>query len=208
MIARNRDAAWALRALAIVTVFVASLALATPSLAADPPARLQADAQQREDSSWMLRATVTRGGAVKSQETVLFLARVEFFGERWVPLGTAVTDAAGVASRLYSPTANGVQELIARFAASDGTFDSDPFEITVSGALPALSEEAPVLPIVRAWAFPVGAAILFLVWLMLAVIFLRAVIGIARPTSPQTSGSAPTRKGPVESSPQQPSSME
>ena len=208
MIARNRNAAWVLRALAIVTVVVASLSLGAPALAADPPARVQADAQQREDGSWMLRAIVTRGGAVKSQETVLFLARVEFFGERWVPLGTAVTDAAGVASRLYSPTANGVQELIARFAASDGTFDSDPFEITVSGALPALSEDAPVLPIVRAWAFPVGAAILFLVWLTLAVIFLRAVIGIARPTSPQTSGSAPTRKGPVESSPQQPSSME
>lgn len=194
--------------LAIAALALVSLANPGQASAADPPARLQFDAEQQNDGSWMLRATVTRGGAVQSQETVQFLELVDFFGERWVPLGTAVTDAGGAASRPYSPTSNGVQHLVARFAASDGTFESDPVEITVSGAVPAISEDPPVLPVVRAWAFPVGAAILFLVWLALAVIFLRAVIGIARPTSAQATATAPTREGPTESSSQQTSSME
>lgn len=176
--------------------------------AADPPAHLQFDAEPRDDGSWMLRATLTREGTVQSQETVQFLQRVDFFGERWVPLGTAVTDAAGVAARLYSPTANGAQTLIARLAASDGIVDSDPFEITVTGAVPAIPREPPVLPVVRAWAFPVGAALLFLVWLFLGTIFLRAVIGIVRPPAAQATNTAPPREGSGGSSPQPTSSTE
>jgi len=194
--------------LSISALALASLATPGPVAAVDPPPRLQFETEHRDDGTWMLRATLTRGGAVQSQETIEFLQRVDFFGERWVPVGTAVTDAAGIASRLYSPTSNGVQQLIARFAASDGTFDSDPFEITVSRAVPAIPQEPQVLPVVRAWAFPVGAAILVLVWLALAVIFLRAVIGVARPESAKATAIAPTREGPVESSPKQTSSME
>jgi hypothetical protein len=200
---------------AIVAFLVAFAALQFASLAnpgeaaaADPPARLQFDAEQRDDGSWMLRATLTRAGAVQSQETVQFLQQVDFFGERWVPIGTAVTDAAGVASWLHSPTSNGVQRLIARYAADDGTLDSDPFDITVSGAAPAIPGEPPVLPVVRAWAFPVGASILFLVWLFLAVILLRAVIGIARQTPLQAITPRPPASGPAESSPQATSSTE
>jgi hypothetical protein len=205
VIGRNTLAALVLVGSAIAP---ASLALPGQVAAADPPARLQLDAEQRDDGSWMLRAKLTRAGTVQSQQTVQFLQRVDFFGERWVPLGTAVTDTAGVASRLYSPTANGVQELIARLAASDGTFDSGPIEITVSGAVPAVPAEPPVLPVVGAWAFPVGAAILFLVWLSLAVIFLRAVIGIARPISGRSTPGAPTREGRMESSFQETSTTE
>lgn len=195
-------------ALASAALAIASATNPGQVAAADPPARLQLDAESQDDGSWMLRATLTRGDAVQSQETVQFLQGVEFFGERWVPLGTAVTDAAGVASLLYSPTANGVQELVARLTASDGTIDSDPFEITVRDAVPAIPEEPPVLPIVQAWAFPVGAAVLFLVWLALAVIFLRAVIGIARPTIPRSIRGGPPIEGPATSSPHQSSSTE
>jgi len=176
--------------------------------AVDPPARLQLDAEAQDDGSWLLRAKLTRGGTVQSQQTIQFLQRVDFFGERWVPLGTAVSDAAGVASLLYSPTANGDQELLARLAASDGTFESDLVGITVRDAVPAIPEEPSVLPIVRAWAFPVGAAVLFLVWLALAVIFLRAVIGIARPTIPRSIRGGPPIEGPATSSPHQSSSTE
>lgn len=205
MIGRKARAAFAF---VIFALALASLALPGRVAAADPPARLQFEAEQQDDGSWMLRATVTRGGAVQSQETVQFLQLVDFFGERWVPLGTAVTDAAGVASQPYSPTSNGIQRLVARYAADDVTFESDPFEITVSGAIPAIPEEAPVLPVVRAWAFPVGAAILFLVWLALAVILLRAVIGIARPTPPRATSAASMRGRPMESITQETSSKE
>ncbi|MDH4334793.1 MAG: hypothetical protein OEW24_05975 [Chloroflexota bacterium] len=190
----------ALAAIAVALAF-SSLAIPAPVVAADPPARFQTDAEQRDDGSWMLRATLTRAGAVQSQQTVEFLQKVDFFGERWISLGSAVTDSAGVAARLYSPTSNGLQHLVARLAAGDGTFDSDVFDITVSGAVPAIPEGEPNLPIIKMWAFPVGAALLFLVWLALAVIFFRAVIGIARPTRAQATGHAPTREGQAESSP-------
>lgn len=182
---------------------LASLALPGHGVAADPPARLQVDAELRDDGAWMLRATLTRGGAVQSQQTVEFLQLADFFGERWVSIATGLTDTAGVASQIYSPTSNGVQRLVARYIAADGTFESDPFEISVSGAAPAIPREAPVLPIIRAWAFPAGAAVLFLVWLVLAVILLRAVIGIARSTPVRATSAAPTREGPTESIPPQ-----
>lgn len=194
--------------IAVAALQLASLAIPGNTAAADPPARLQFDAEQRDDGAWMLRATLTRAGAVQSQETIQFLQQVDFFGQRWVPLGTAVTDSAGVASRLYSPTSNGAQRLIARHAGEEGTFASDPLDITVSGAAPAVPGEPPVLPVVRAWAFPVGAAILFLVWLFLAVILLRAVIGIARPTPMQATSSAPSQDAALDSSPQRNSSTE
>lgn len=193
---------------ALAALQFASVANPGKAAAADPPARLQFDAEQRDDGSWMLRATLTRAGAVQSQETVQFLRQVDFFGQRRVPIGTAVTDAAGVASLLYWPTSNRAQRLIARHAAEDGTFDSDPFDITVRGAAPAIPGEPPVLPVVRAWAFPVGAAILFLVWLFLAVILLRAVIGIARPAPMQAPSTGSPDHGRQEPSPQPTSSTE
>jgi hypothetical protein len=153
----------------------------TPPPSAGPDAaQLEIEAEPREEGAWMLRATLTRAGAVQSQASVGFFQQVEFFGDRWVPLGTAVTDAAGVASRLYSPTSNGDQLLVARFQADDGVVESERVGITVSGAVPFHPPEEPILPIVRAWAFPVGFVILVLVWLALAGILLRAVIGIAR----------------------------
>jgi len=183
-------------ALALAAILLVSLATPAAVAAADPPAQLRLEIEPGDDGSFTLRAALTRAGAVQSQETVEFLQRVDFFGERWVPIGTAVTDAAGVASRRYSPTSNGHQELIARFADGGGTIASDRVEITVSRAEPAIPAEPPVLPVVRAWAFPVGAAVLFLVWLLLAVILLRAVIGIARAPHMQATG-APSPVGAV-----------
>jgi hypothetical protein len=203
MIRRTASVAFAI---ALAAMLLASLAGPAAVVAADPPAQLRLDVQPGDGGFFSLRATLTRAGAVQSQETVQFLQFVDFFGERWVPIGTAVTDAAGVASLRYSPTSNGHQELMARYAGVDGTVASDPFEITVSGAVPAIPEEPPVLPVVRAWAFPVGAAVLFLVWLLLAVILLRAVIGIARPTEMRATGS--TLPAAADGVPQPPRSKE
>jgi hypothetical protein len=173
---------------------IASFASLERAAAADPPARLEAVAEQDDDGVWMLRATLTRAGVVQSGRTVEFLQQVDFFGERWVPLGTAVTDAAGSASLPYSPTWNGVQHLVARYEADDGRYESLPVEITVSGAIPAIPEEAPVLPIMRVWAFPVATVVLILVWLALAGILLGAVVGIARSGPDRATAELPLRQ--------------
>ena len=192
MIGRKIHVACALAAGALV---MASFATLTPVAAGEPPPRLEVAAEQEDDGSWMLRATLTRGGLVQSGQTVEFLQQVDFFGERWVPLGTAVTDAAGFASLPYSPTSNGVQRLVARYEAGDGRYESPAVEITVSGAIPAIPEEAPALPIMRVWAFPVATVVLLLVWLALAGILLGAVIGIARSRPGLATHGAPAGRG-------------
>jgi len=187
----------------LMAMAAATLSLPTPAAAADPPAQLQVEVQEQGDGYWTLRATLTRGGALQTGQSVDFYQIVDFFGERRVPLGTAVTDAAGVASRIYSPTSNGAQHILARYSAADGTFESDPFEITVSGAVPVIPEEGPVLPIVQGLAFPVGAAVLALVWLALAFILLRAVVGVSRRAAAEVSDTASMREGPIDRIPQE-----
>lgn len=182
----------------IAALTASGLVLPHGAAAADPPARLQTGAEEREDGSWMLAATVTRGGVVQSQQTVEFLQIVDFFGTRLVPLGSGVTDAAGVASRLYKPTSNGLQQLVARYSGGGETAESDLFEIEVTGAAPLLPSEGPVLPIIQAAAFPVGFGILILVWLALATILFRAILGIARPAVGQASDVIPMARGPVD----------
>lgn len=187
----------------LAAMAVASLSLPTSVAAAGPAAQLQVEVQERDDGYWTLRATLTRGGALQSGQAVDFYQVLDFFGERRVPLGSAVTDAAGVASRIYSPTSNGAQQILARYSAEDGTFESDLFQITVSGAVPVIPEQGAVLPIVQALAFPVGAAVLALVWLALAWIFLRAVVGVGRPAAAEASKTAPMREGPIDPIPQE-----
>jgi len=192
VIGRKIQVACALATGAFVIAGFASLA---PVAAADPPARLEVVAEQEDDGSWMLRAMLTRGGLVQSGQPVEFRQQVDFFGERWVYLGTAVTDAAGFASLRYSPTSNGVQRLVARYEAGDVRYESPAVEITVSGAIPAIPEEAQALPIMRVWAFPVATVVLLLVWLALAGILLGAVIGIAQSRPGRETHGAPAGRG-------------
>lgn len=193
--------------LLLAAAAIACLSAPARVAAADPPARLQVDVQDRGDGYWTLSATLTRGGAIQTGQTVEFYQVLDFFGERRVPLGSAVTDAAGVASRTYSPTSNGAQQILARYSADDGTVESDLFEINVSGAEPVIPEEGPILPIIQTWAFPVGAAVLVLVWLALAVIFFRAVLRIRRQTA-DAPDAASAREGRMEPVPQETSSTE
>jgi hypothetical protein len=147
--------------------------------AAEPAIRAQAEAMG--DGSFRLTAKVTTAeGGAQSQTLVTFLAATEFLGSRWVPVGTAVSDTSGTATVLYNPTWNGEQRLIARAAGPQGALESEPISIEVSGALPGVNTEPPDLPIVRAWALPIGVLVVVVVWLVLAFIFLSAVVGIAR----------------------------
>jgi len=165
---------------------VVILSTATPVVAGDPAPVLTLSAEERPDGDWMLRATLTRDGLPQSQQIVEFLQAVDFFAPRWVPLGSATTDTSGVASRLYSPTEDGVQQIVARHATSE----SAPIEIAVAGAVPAIPREPPALPIIRTWAAPIGAAVLIAVWLALAWILLSAVIGVRRSARRPTTGTS------------------
>lgn len=166
---------------AAVALALTALLLGTQvAEAAEPAIRAQAEAM--DDGSFRLSATVTTAeGRAQSQAPVTFLAATEFFGSRWVPVGTAVTDTSGTATIVYTPTWNGDQRLIARAASPQGALESQPVNIEVSGALPGVTTEPPDLPIVRAWALPIGVVVVLLVWLILGFLFLSAVIGIARP---------------------------
>jgi len=151
--------------------------------AAGPGLRLQADAA--DAGTWRLQATVTGAdGTAQSQVAVTFMAATEFFGERWVPIGNALTDTSGTATVIYTPTWNGEQRLVARVSGVEGADESEPIVIQISGALPAIASEPQSLPIVRAWALPIGVAVVVLVWIVLAFLFLSAVIGIARRPRP------------------------
>lgn len=146
---------------------------------ADPPVTIEAAAL--DDGTWRLTSSVTASdGRALSQTAVTFTAATEFFGERWVPIGTAVTDTSGTASLVYRPTWNGAQTLVARTSGTDGPQTSEPITIEVTGALPGIAQEREDLPIVRAWALPIGVGVVVAVWVVLAFLFLSAVIGIAR----------------------------
>lgn len=165
-------------ALVMAGVVLATVSTPAPEVRAAEPMGLEATVQ--DDGTWRLDATVLQSdGRGQSQVPVTFMARVDFFGERWIPVGTAVSDTTGTASLLYLPTWNGDQILVAR-AGGEAAMSSAPVVIRISGALPGVPSEPEDLPIVRAWAIPVGAAVIVTVWIILAFLFLSAVVGIRR----------------------------
>lgn len=166
--------------LAAVALAAAAL-LARPQLAAAAGPEVQFSAEAADDGTWRLEATVVGAdGSALSQVPVTFAAATDFFGDRWIPLGSSVTSTSGVATVIYVPTSNGDQEIVARAATSDGSLESQPLVVHINDAVPAVPLEGPDLPIVRAWALPIGIAVVLLVWMLLGGIFLYAVLGIAR----------------------------
>lgn len=170
------------RLLALVALLLAVAALlARPQLTAAAGPEVQFSAEAADDGTWNLQATVFGAdGARLSQVPVTFVAATEFYGDRGIPLGSSVTSTSGVATMIYSPTSNGDQQIVARAVTSEGSLESQPLVVHVDGAVPAVPLEGPTLPIVRAWALPIGIAVVLLVWMVLGGIFLYAVLGIAR----------------------------
>ena len=171
--------------LVILTLLLATAAqMARPdaSLAAGPDVELTAEAAG--DGGWTLQARVTGAdGSALSQMDVTFVMATDFFGDRWIPLGTSVTSTSGAATFAYAPTSTGDQYIVARAATSEGSRDSRALVIHVDAAVPAVPAERAALPIVRAWALPIGIGVVVLVWIVLGAIFVSAVLGIARQPS-------------------------
>ena len=168
--------------LVLLTLLLATAAqLAQPdaSLAAGPD--VEFTAEPSGGGGWTLQARVTGAdGSALSQVDVTFVMATDFFGERWIPLGTGVTSTNGVATFAYAPTSTGDQSIVARAATSEGSRDSRALVIHVDAAVPAVPAERAALPIVRAWALPIGIGIVVLVWIVLGAVFVFAVLGIAR----------------------------
>lgn len=171
--------------LVFLTLLLASAALvARPAaaLAVGPDVELTAEATG--GGGWTLQARVTGAdGSALSQVDVTLVMATDFFGDRWIPLGTGVTSTSGVATFAYAPTSTGDQSIVARAATSEGSRDSRALVIHVESAVPAVPAERATLPIVRAWALPVGIGVVVLVWIVLGAIFVFAVLGIARQPS-------------------------
>lgn len=155
--------------------------LARPELTAAAGPEVAFSAEAADDGTWRLEATVVGAdGSRLSQVPVTFVAATDFFGDRWVPLGSSVTSTSGTATLIYVPTSNGDQQIVARAATSEGSLESQPLVVHIDDAVPAVPVEGPDLPIVRAWALPIGIAVVLLVWMLLGGIFLYAVLGVAR----------------------------
>jgi hypothetical protein len=165
-----------------LAILISGLTFLIPQhVSAAEPAEVALSMTEAEDGALLLQAVVTdQENTPVGGVSVRFGYRVDFFGQRTVPIGSASTDVVGRASILYQPTWNGPQEIVARAGSAGGSVTTASLTAIVSGVSPALPAEREVLPTVRAWATPVAALVVALVWLTLAVIFLSAVIGIAR----------------------------
>jgi hypothetical protein len=175
----------------LITALAGGLLLSLPQAvsAAEPTVTLiSAEAQ---DGELLLEVMVTdAAGKPIGGVPVSFGFRVDFFGERTVPIGSASTDVVGRASLAYRPSANGPQEIVARAKTADGTVVSEPLLRTISGASPAVPPEPELLPIVRRWAIPVAVTVVIAVWLVLVLLFASAVVGIFR-ADRRAEGAAP-----------------
>lgn len=149
--------------------------------AAPPPTSVVLQARSTGDGSWRLEAQVfdAAGEAVAGGQ-VQFVATVDFLGRREVPIGAAQTNVSGRAVLDFSPTAGGVQHLVARAAGDDGRIAEGSLELDVGEASTAVRPAAPALPIVGQWAAPVAVLVVVTVWAVLAIVLVAGVAGIWR----------------------------
>jgi hypothetical protein len=171
------------RVLAAVSGAIVALLLVGPAvgLAADP-AVVDLEAGEAKDGAWQLKAHVVdaAGEPVAGTEVRLTVA-VDFLGQRRIFIDSAPTDVTGGATLVYRPTWNGEHRLIAEAGGADGGLVvAGQLTVDVTGVRSPVTPDAIALPLVRAWAFPVAALVVALVWGILGMVFLITVIGIRR----------------------------
>jgi hypothetical protein len=135
-----------------------------------------------QKGTWLVQARCAGiAGEAVSGHAVKFTTTVEFLGTRRVVIGTAISDASGLAELVYRPTWNGRQLIVATTAGASGTeIVSSAIAIDVTGATSPLPAEETQLPLLRAWSLPVGALIVGGVWATLLGLFAAVLIGIRR----------------------------
>lgn len=197
-----------LAGLALGCIVALSLATAATAFAADPapnavkpvpPSKVVLHALPADGGGWTLQAQVSdAAGKPVANAGVEFTVSEPFLGKlRAVSLGTATTDTSGAASLAYVPTWNGHQDIAAvlvaaaagasagsgQAAGGGANVVSGPVRLDVTDASPVLPPDPPALGALRAIGTPAMVLLAVVVWLLLAVTFLYAVLGIARPAA-------------------------
>jgi hypothetical protein len=126
------------------------------------------------------RLLTAEGKPVSGQE-LDFLVPVELFGNREAFVGSATTDATGLATLGYQPTQAGQQTIVARFAGSPDYATSEArAEIQVGEVVPTIRAEPLPFAGLRDWLPTMLVALVLIVWGVLLGVFLGTVRGIRR----------------------------
>ena len=110
---------------------------------------------------------------------VEFYQHVEFFGPRDALLGTAKTDATGVAVLLYQPAVRGKQSIVARLAEGGGFAKSEgTATIEIRDVDEPYEAEPMPLAAVRQWLPAALGGVVVLVWALLLGVLVTTAAGI------------------------------
>lgn len=180
-----------LRFLAPLLAFAATLMLtsnATSAASGPSPAVLQlstapslnAKGHKIKGQLLIVAKLTAADGTPLSKETVAYYERVTFAGaEREAALGTAVTDATGVAAIVYQPAQAGKHTLTVHFAGNGGATNADANStIQVTDVVPLFPATTAPLASVRHWLSIAVLLIVVAVWVFLLGLVLRVVFGI------------------------------
>ena len=127
----------------------------------------------------VLSATLVAPDAkVAGERRVGFYQHVDLLGSRDALLGSATTDASGVAVLVYEPAQTGRQVVTARFAGADLLPASEAsITFVVDEAVPPYDQEPLPYLAIRPWlTYLVSGAIIW-IWLVLLFVLVRGVVG-------------------------------
>lgn len=159
----------------------ANAALADTSTVARATSLAFEEPQESQNGYSVSVVLASADGEPLTRETVDFFVVPDFFGERPVPLRSALTDLEGRATITYSPSWNGTHNLTARYGGNDGYQPGVAgIELAVSGLPEYVATDAGSLDAIRRWAAPGAVALAIAVWLVLAWIVFRVGWGISR----------------------------
>ncbi len=167
----------------IVGSAIALLSAGIISASTPPKLTFSGVSPTRDRAQILISATlVDEAGKPLGERDVAFYQRVEFFGQRDSHIGTARTDASGIATILYEPAEIGPQTIVMWFAG-----DRVYAEATATGSIDVTfvesffaSEPSPLAPVSRWLPLALGGLVLA-TWTALLAIFVRAIVGILRP---------------------------
>lgn len=176
--------------LLVLIALILALCIAAAPVVADGPQNavttqlaLQEVAKTKTEGWLTIRVILTASdGSALGNRTVHFSQQVDFFGTRTIDLGTATTDAAGVATLAFQPAQTGTHVVMAEFAGVEEYAAAETsFDVEVTEVAPAfVTEEQVPLASVRRWLSISVGGLVVAVWAVLVGVVVIAVRGIRR----------------------------
>ena len=143
---------------------------------------VQAAASAKMDQGYVLSVHIhTTDGKPVNETAVRFYQVVDFFGQREMYLGSAVTDGQGNAALAYLPAELGPHQILVRSAAKEHVGSAEgrtTFQATVAAA--AYRPEAVPLADFSKVVTAVVGAIVLTVWALIAFAFVSTARGVRR----------------------------